>query len=317
MSSPHRRNTSASFASSLLLMRLSLLVLISLVAASGVTAQPDWRPQADGPAVSVDVLATRQADDILITSSSGSEIEETTLRQRYAAALVSARWPLAPRLTVAATLPLAVYSAKLDDFGVELDFESRTDFGIGNPYLGLAVQATPEASVEVGVWLPLSTDETYENETQPNVAVGVAGIVTDPEHAEAYEKSTASARLLLSGAVEVSPAVRLRGHLAPVFSYYTADVPMGFDLTRSNLAFTAGALVDGDVGRVTLTGGAVGRYEPDGGFRALIDEVFVSALAGASLNGLPVQPGVLVRVPVTGFYVADAIVGFSLDVPLR
>ena len=43
----------------------------------------------------------------------------------------------------------------------------------------------------------------------------------------------------------------------------------------------------------------------------------VNALGAVAVEGLPVRPGLLVRVPVAGFNVVDAIVGLTLDVPLR
>ena len=75
--------------------------------------------------------------------------------------------------------------------------------------------------------------------------------------------------------------------------------------------------LDGRLGPVTATAGLIGRVDPRTGALRFIDEVRAAALLGLAVEGLPVRPGALVRIPVEGFKVADFVAGLSLDVPLR
>ena len=295
-------------------MRVSALVLSFLALASGVSAQTEWRPLPSGSIVSVDALAAISGGEFSLSSESQ---EVYDFDQTFSAMLVSVRKPVTPRLTAVGTLPFAFYDINAD-LPAEANVDTSPSVGIGNPYIGAAFAAAPEASLEAGVWLPLSTDDSfYSNRESYNFAVGTAGSTTDTEHFEAYAKDALSARLLFSGGADVSPAVRVRGSVAPVFAYYIGNLQLGTDGPRTNLAVTGGAFVDGRAGPVTITGGATGRYEPEGGRYSLVDAAHVNALGAVAVEGLPVRPGLLVRVPVAGFNVVDAIVGLTLDVPLR
>ncbi len=233
------------------------LALSSL--ASGVSAQPDWRALPEGTVLSVDALGS-QLTTPYTTVENG--VEGFDYVQRLAVALVSGHVPLSPRLALTAELPAGFFSASTDAPASELPTEAQV--GIGNLYLGAITALAPEASVEVGVWLPTSTNET---------AVGYSGLITDFERREAYLKDFASARLVLRGGLPVSTVLRARGVLSPVIGYNTGRQRSGVDAPRANAALVGGAFVDGLLGNVTLTAGTTGRYEPEQGSIFLVRRV--------------------------------------------
>jgi len=297
-------------------MRLLAAVVFALLA-SGASAQPDWRSVPDARYVSIDALGT--SDSLPLTDRTGAL--DATADLTYALALISGRVPLASGMSVTATLPFGFSDLRVEG-SIPTEINTGSTFGIGNLYVGAIQPIAPEAAVEVGVWLPTSTDDSFlDNREEYNFAVGSAAAATQRDYREIGAKDVLSARVALHGALDVTPAVGVRGVVSPVVSYYTGRLfPGGEDQSRTNLAATGGAFVDGRVGPVTLSLGTTGRYEPNAGyFGGFVDELQANAVGSLALEGLPVRPGVTVQMPVLAKQQSftDFVVGFSLDLPLR
>ena len=83
---------------------------------------------------------------------------------------------------------------------------------------------------------------------------------------------------------------------------------------QTDLDVQYGAQIVGLIGPAEIVGGVVGRLNAVGN----TDFSPASVVFGASARTLPVHPGLLVRIPVyDNLFGTDAVVGLSLDVPLR
>ncbi len=171
--------------------------------------------------------------------------------------------------------------------------------------------------MEAGVWLPLATGSGIF--TSP---VSDVGFAVDRENVESYKVDVVSARIALRGEADLAPWLRLRGEVAPILSYTTREVTVSVGpdqlvtLPRTNGAATARLLTDIELGAVTLTGGALGRYEPKGGTDRFFDETWVSGLVSVSYPIRGGRPSVSVRVPLAGGPDYDFSFHAGVSVPL-
>ena len=298
--------------------------LATLLAASGASGQTDWRPVGDGGRVSIDVLAAQTSADLGTNGGGSDPVGVNRGTSTFSLLKVGVRVPLGERFAAVGSLPLALVSL---DEGLRVDESSTSTsfFGIGNPYLGVEVAATPEASVEAGVFLPFSSDQAFDPEgrERADATLALAGVATDFEHLETYEGEVLTARLRLGGAFPLSSEATARASVAPLLSAYIGELPLGPQgmpvdtYPRYNAALVYGAFVDGTLGAVTISGGALGRYDPDGGRLAFAEPLSANLLAGVSADLGSARAGALVRVNLQGFGGFDPILGLSLDVPLR
>ena len=298
----------------------TLLVLALLAATAAASAQPDWRPTAGAPSVSLDVIAAL-GDDLQVADVDGVGVG--TVETTTSALLVSGRIPVGP-VTVVAELPFAYvnYSTgSLSSYGGFRTDESTgiggADAIVGNPYVGVRV-STASASLEGGVRLPLSTGDPYNTFADASVV----GPTLDPERFEAYLADIATLSLDARLGRDVAPGVRVEGRLAPALLTETGDatdcrvcdtVTNGFDV---QLGY--GVRVVADAGPARVHAGVGGRRSVTRNRFEAFDRDATLSL-GASLVRAPVRPGVLVRVPVSPgtYFGTKAVVGLSLDVPLR
>lgn len=122
-------------------------------------------------------------------------------------------------------------------------------------------------------------------------------------------------------------AVRLRLRAVPTVLVYSSARGLvtaegGIeeqDVRETVLAFHYSAQVVGEVGPAEVSGGIVGRADDVTPFETVVGSYEPVTLSlGATVGGLPVRPGVTVRVPLlNGPFATDAVVGLSLDVPIR
>ena len=296
----------------------TLLVLALLAATAAASAQPDWRPPSGAPSVSLDVIAAL-GDDLQVADVDGVGVG--TVETTTSALLVSGRIPVGP-VTVVAELPFAYVNYSTGSLSSYDRTGESTGIGgadaiVGNPYVGVRV-STASASLEGGVRLPLSTGDPYDTFADASVV----GPTLDPERFEAYLADVATLSLDARLGRDVVPGVRIEGRLAPALLTETGDAPdcracdtvtNGFDV---QLGY--GVRVVADAGLARLHAGVGGRRSVTRNrFEAFDRDASLSL--GASLARAPVRPGVLVRVPVSPgtYFGTKAVVGLSLDVPLR
>jgi hypothetical protein len=192
--------------------------------------------------------------------------------------------------------------------------------GVGNPYLGAEYAVSPGVVVEGGVRLPLASRD--DGAVAFFTSDGV-GYLADVERPEAFLPDVASATVGVTAQRSVAPGVDVRVELAPTLMY---DTRGSVDLTsdgvddpfRPGPALWAryGAQVVLGVGPALLHGGLAGRQGIASDPYYTLSHT-ASAVLGVVAAGLPVRPGVLVRVPVLGEFRPDPVVGLSLTVPLR
>lgn len=297
----------------------ALCFALALLAVLPVAAQPaSWL--AD-PGATVDA---RYGMGRFLTYTDDQGTELGSARTSYYGVAPSVRVPVGERLAVLAAVPVTVFEAGFgtDILGTGSDL-NVSETWIGNPYLGVAVglPSAPGAfEVEAGVWLPLVNEDGVFISSQSE-----AGFALDRENTEAYKNKTVSVRVVARGEAAVSPLLRVRAEVAPVFSSFTGEttveIPGGgtaeYEYVSTNLAATGAAFADLRLGAATITGGVRARYEPEAGFDRFFDEVFATGVVGIALQGLPVRPAAHVRAPLAGVDLADPVYGLSLDVPLR
>lgn len=280
------------------------LLLFGLLAAAA-SAQPDWR--APGPGVSLDVAKYMETDGGPITGAQGDDLGRASIGTFESLQFLSARVPVGG-VTVVAELPLAYADTDYARFlGAELesDFEG---FGVGNPYLGAEIRRGA-FRIGLGARAPLAARRT-----------NYVGYLSDAERPETTIVEHASATLSVDAARPVFRDIRVRFRIAPTVLVYTGDpiqITVGpdpeFDKPDPWLAVTYAAMVEGEVGRVSLSGGLTGyeetRYERGFGF--------VSARGGLTVDAGRVRPGVSFRTAIGENGPPEPILGLSLDVPLR
>lgn len=289
-------------------MRPLLSLLVLLAAAASASAQPMWRPLPGGASVSVDVFRPVLVQRQIATDDQGNIIGDGGPGPLHSAQILSARVPVGGAFSIIADLPTAYFSYTFT--GVP-GVDGLTEFGIGNPYLGVEARGAADVTVEAGVRLPLSAREDGYSRAE------FTGIQSLFETVEAYQAKTFSAALGARFEPALSPAVRLRLRALPTVRTFPSFEQVGerVEEVRARVFdLQYGAQVVGLVGPVELAGGVTGRVDGPGGG----DYNPTLLTFGVSAAGLPVRPGVLVRIPVRD-YVFDtgAIVGFSLDVPIR
>ena len=149
-----------------------LMAAASALAAHTVSAQSIWHPRDVDRAVTVEFLKPDFDDEPF------AEDEDFMT----AAAFLSARLPLSPKLSFIGQVPLArFYGAST--FG-------QTDRALGNVYLGIEERGSGLLSGELGVYLPTSS---------ANAPYALAtGIVADVARWEAFYDNAVSARAALN-----------------------------------------------------------------------------------------------------------------------
>lgn len=291
-------------------MRRLLLPVLLAVSIASASAQPMWRPGLDGPSVSVDVLKPFE-DRQIATDDQGNVIAEFGPALLHSAQIVSARISVNPIWAVVADLPMAYSRYNMPEgFSNPEVFEG--EFGIGNPYVGVEAAALADLVVEAGVRLPLSA----RGANGFGVGASFTGATSLRETVEAYLEETSSAVLGARFEPALLPGLRLRLRAVSSVLRYPTFLQVGErvqEVRETDLALHYGVQAIGLVGPAELVGGVVGRTD---GADRLFDPIALTL--GASVNGLPVRPGLRVRLPLRGYsFGPDAVVGLSLDVPLR
>ena len=295
-------------------MRPLLLVLaLAPLAVAAVSAQPAYRPPAEDASVSLDVL-TGVGDDLdgVVTDDQGAFVGASRIRVLSTVALLSARVPVGGRWTVVGEVPFAYVrargSATLDPSSRVPAFES-SDAQLGNPYLGAEVWTGAGLTLGAGVRLPLAQfDETPEP-----VGAVYAGLTADTERSEAHLAETLAFSAVGRYVRDLTPGLGLRLGLVPVYLVDTSGARGGSDVALGYQAHLNAAF-----GRAVVSAGAVGRrFLTDNTYAFVGSDVAVSLGAAVEVGG--VRPGLQARVPLVGndYLGVDAVVGLSLDVPLR
>jgi hypothetical protein len=292
-------------------MRLPFAFVLAFMAAAA-TAQPAWRSLPAGPSVSLDVLKAVGGQEFMVTDEEGNELGTVGPDLLHSAQILSARVPFGGRFALVADIPFAYYSysfpAEASGFP-----QSESDFGVGNPYVGAEALVADGLTVAAGVRLPVARGGD-------GAALFLSGLVADVEQPEAFYSDMVSGALGVRYERALSPGLSVRLQATPTVRYSTYNSPVIPDeeetgQDRTAVAVAYGAQLAALAGPVRLSGGFVGRQH-------LRDPAFFyldpMALAlGATAEGLPVQPGLLVRVPLRGYPDVNAVVGLSLTVPVR
>ena len=286
------------------------------------SAQPGWQPTPDGARVSI--RATYAAgNDVPLTDDLGNQLGEVSAN--FGLILLDAQVPLGDRVRLVGTVPVALsrYTSPGELVGDEFGLSSSVD--LANPYVGVAVRAAPSLVVEGGVWLPLAGARVslavFETE-RLRFETSEAYYFFFPDR-EADRIGHVAGRLAVRGEMPLASIGRLRGEVAPVLTVLTED-PMRtgpddgpIESPRTDLSFTSRLLTDARLGRVTLTAGVEGRYEPDTGFNVYLENIFADGLAAVSVEGLAVRPSAFVRLPLRGGGDPGLSVGVGFSVPFR
>ena len=281
-------------------------------------AQTSWRPSADGPIVGLDVLVALGDDTEGTTGSLDGTTEPFTLYSFRSALLLSSRAPIGP-VTVVGEVPVGIVSERLTVGGQDRSTDAAV--GLGNPYLG--VEALYSGGVfTLGLRYPLSRYPRADLGNRPQITSdpNAALFTLGPERASyAFRPYVTTVTATAGTNAKLSRTLRLRIHGGPAYSWGERPSAGG---PSTNLGVIATGNLDLEMAQATLTAGFSGLYDPDKGSLRYIDEVRLNGLIGAVLRPITVgdaslQPGVLVHVPILGFSIPDATVGFSLDVPLR
>ena len=282
------------------------LVAALVLASAGASAQTTWRPLHAGGAVSLDVLRTVPGRDYEVADRFGTT-RTFSASPLQSVQVLTARVPLGGRWTGVGEVVTA-YSSYDAPAGTDVALLTPNQFAVGNPYLGVEAAAGGGITLTAGGRLPVSSvsGATYD------------GYTTAPERGDAFALEAGT--VAVGGRYEraLAPAVRVRLSFAPQVLYSGRQLD-DRSLDRFGLVVGYGASVVGAIGPVEVGGGVVGR-EPVarqvnqfGYSRVTVAEV------GAVLAAGPVRPGLTLRLPTrTGVFDAPgAVIGFSLDVPLR
>ena len=281
-------------------------LLAVLLASAAASAQTTWRLVPEGGVVSFEVLRSVPATDFQIVDRLGTE-RTFTASPLQSVQILTARVPLGGRWTGVGEIVTA-YSSYDAPRGTDAALLTPDQFAVGNPYIGIEARAGGGLSLTAGGRLPVSSVSGATND----------GYTTSPERGDAFALEAGT--VALGGRYERALGVgtRVRLSLAPQLLYSSRQLDDG-SLDRIGLAVGYGLVVAGDLGPVEVGGGVVGR-EPVavqvaqfGYSRATVFEVGAVVAAG------PVHPGLTLRLPTrTGVFNApDAVVGLSLDIPLR
>lgn len=293
------------------------LAFALLTFAVGASAQPDWRPTPADPSVSVDVLAAL-GDDLTFTAitDTGEELGNSTVETITSALLLSGRMPVGP-VTLTGEIPFGFVRYTYDNLAAQVIGEdySASDAALGNPYLGLAT-STGGLEVEIGARLPLASLEPY-TVGAPYADATVVGPTLDPERFEAYASDLFSSSLTVRYGRALAPGLRADARLAPIALIEVGDAP---DCPACDTVTNPADAALGYGLRLTGTAGPAAFHAGIAGRRFLTTErydhldVGATVVLGATLVRAPVQPGVLVRIPLDtdDYFGTDAVVGISL-----
>ena len=258
--------------------------------------------------MSFDVLRSFEGRSV-VTDEFGREVGDVGPTALNTAQVLSTRVPVGSRLVLVADLPTAYFDYGVSDETLAPGFES--EFALGNPYLGVEVAPLRALTVEAGVRLPVASSDGGFSQAR------LTGLQASFETLEMYQDGAFSARLGVRFEPAVTESVRLRLLAAPVVRTYDGFVEEDFmirEARRTDLDIQYGTQIVGLIGPAEVVGGVVGRLDTADN----VDFSPASLTFGASARGLPVRPGLLARVPVhDDFLGTDAVVGLSLDVPLR
>ena len=300
-------------------MRIAL-ILLALAASASSMAQTSWRAMPDGPSVSLDVLGSI-GDDIHDSGPSlpSGEIIDYTVGITAAAMRLSGQVPIGKRWTVRGELPFAFIRYTSQGPPSYINEYNGSDLAMGSPYLGAEVELASALTLEAGLrWtaprLGLTSYElrTYDPGSSRSSAswrpdARIAGQMTDPERYGAYWGADCGG---VTGAVRfepsISPNVGARFRLAP-------SVVCGYHALVGYSAQVVTHLKPAD-----LSVGITGQRFVSDTVRGPEYNVLPSLVVNAGRSIGAVRPGLTVHLPLSNTYLsADAIVGFSLDVPLR
>ncbi len=295
-----------------------LPALLLLALGASASAQPMWRLSSSRPGVALDVVKGIGDGFQIATDVEGNPRGEARPTLLHSAQILSARIPIRTGLTAVADLPTAYYSYRATG-AFDVESGSHSEFGIGNPYVGVEARIQPDVILEGGVRLPFSSGGDDGFGTAAN-ATGIRFLTETPE---AYLNNTSSASAGVRFEPELRPGLALGVRAVPTVFLYSAthrvymdgeDVPT--EVRKTGFSLHYGARVVGHVGPAELTGGVIGRLN-EGRLLDLYEPVTITL--GASVGGLPVRPGLSARFPLGDEYRIwpDALVGLSLDAPLR
>ena len=294
----------------------TLLFVTALLAASAATAQPLWRSLPPG-GLTADVLKTVPGQSATLMDANGNALGEANSTIGHTALILSTRLPVMPGMSFVAEAPFAFSSydeTTLSAGGVDVGNGTTSQIGLGNPYLGIAAGAKNGLSLEVGGRIPVFT--VYgEGEAGRGGLSETTWAAANPEQVEAFMPSTYTLAARVQYEREVTEGLGIRADLAPAYlastQAYAAD-----GQKPSAVIARYGFQVTGEAGPFELAGGAIGR-EPLANDGSFVAEGSTAGIVSAVYDGVQFRPGVTVRVPVRGYAAGNAVVGLSLDVPLR
>lgn len=267
---------------------LAVLLLLALPSAS--QAQSLWSTPYVPDQITLEVLQPT------LQSAPSEDISVLT-----GASTLWGSYLITDRMTVVAGMPVARYqSTRAGEPPTDV-----TETQIGNPYVGLGVSSTRvPLLVELGVRLPLASEAALATR---------AGQATDLAHREAFAPDLFAAQIIANTRWGWTRRFGFRFRGGPLLTTPTQDVP---GTTEVYARYGVQAWQEGDrlVAGVGLAGRAL-LSERGGSFT---DRTTHQATGTLIWNLPPVQPGLLIRLPINepdGAGV-DVVVGLTLSVTL-
>ena len=296
----------------------SLLLAAVLAAPAVAVAQPTWRAVPQG-GLSVDVLKTVPGQSAMIADLDGNTIGEADASAFHSALVLSTRLPVTRSVAFAVEIPFAF--TNYDESALATDpatvqLQKTTQAGFGNPYLGIDMATKSGLRAGIGGRLPIFTVYGEGADTRGGFSE-TTWAAANAEQSEAFTPFAYSIAGHLGVDRAVTEAIGVRAEVAPVYinstqTYTTVDG----EQTPSAFVTRYGAQITARAARLQLGGGVVGRETIDDPYTLSVGSS-TSAIASAVYAGNQFRPGLTVRVPFRGDMTDGAVVGLSLDVPLR
>lgn len=212
----------------------------------------------------------------------------------------SGRLPLTSNLRGVAEVPFAY--AEMDDVATE------GNSVLGNPYLGLELEASSGILLEAGARLPVTTADE-------NSFADMVGALAEPYRGEAFQLDVVPlyAGVNVMRALPSGFGFRARGGL--MSAIYTGDD----DLQETNHFLDYGALGTYQIDRARFGAGVSGRWNASADEGDFGDNSLHRLGLSADVRARGVRPGITLHVPLDEDYrdVVGPSVGLYLQVPLR
>lgn len=264
----------------------------------GLSAQPLWQTWDADRGLSIHVARPRFDDftDIDFVEN----VESTSL-----AAFVAGRLRISESLLLVAEVPLSRYGFST----LEQDIDTETTFG--NPYLGCEIVHGTSSFTEIGIWLPLKSDDSGDM-----LAMVTGQTITGrTDRVEAFlHDQTLSISAASNVIHEMSSGLHLRLRAGPTILLDTGDNSPHH--TNELIVHYGGHMwTEPDWGYLGAGVTGVAIVSEDG--IDLAERIDHQALLSAALDRGTLMPGVQIRIPLDEGDRGELIVGIILSVRLE